>query len=169
MKLKVIIIICSLFFSITSEANTKNNYNVERVKYIKALKYFKKKNFREFENLKKELVHYPLYANLEYKSLHRKRNINDDDVIKFIQKYKKSYLSEKAYINLIYRLSRKNLSKKLVLNYQDIGSVELHCLYLRAKIKQKLLSNIEEEIIPIWLNAKSQPKSCTSISNCGTA
>ena len=69
MKLKVIIIICSLFFSITSEANTKNNYNVERVKYIKALKYFKKKNFREFENLKKELVHYPLYANLDRKSV----------------------------------------------------------------------------------------------------
>jgi soluble lytic murein transglycosylase len=163
MKYKVIIIICSLFFSITSEANTKNNYNAERVKYIKALKYFKKKNFREFENLKKELVHYPLYANLEYKSLHRKRDINDDDIIKFIQKYKKSYLSEKAYINLIYRLSRKNLSKKLVLNYQDIGSVELHCLYLRAKIKQKLLLNIEDEIIPIWLNAKSQPKSCDYI------
>ena len=44
--------------------------------------------------------------------------------------------------------------------YKNINSIELNCLYLRAKIKKRYLSDIDKEIIPIWLSAKSQPKSC---------
>ena len=160
MKYRAILIIFSLLFTISIEANEKKNYKQERIKYIKATKYFKNKNYKKFENIKKELIHYPLYAELEYKNLHRRKNINDDAVINFIRKYKKSYISEKAYINLIYRLSSKNKFDKLISNYKNIDSIELNCLYLRAKIKKRYLSDIDKEIIPIWLSAKSQPKSC---------
>ena len=139
------------------------NFDVERSKFVKATKFFKTKNYKKFNNLKRELKNYPLYAELEYKNLHRKKNINNDDVIKFISRYKKSYLSEKAYVNLIYRLSSRSKFDKLIANYVDTGSVELQCLYIRAKIKKKYFSNIEKEIIPIWLSSKSQPKSCDFI------
>ena len=157
MTYKKILII--LFFIIVSPANA-NNYDIERSKYVKAIKYYKNKNYKKFEIIKKELINYPLYAELEYKSIHRKKNINNTEVIRFIKKYKKSYLSEKAYINLIYRLSAKNKMDMLISNYVDIGSVDLSCLYIRAKIKKKYFSNIDAEIIPIWLSSKSQPKSC---------
>ena len=157
MNLKIILIIISLFFSISIEAK---NYDIERSKYIKAIKYYKNRNYKEFKIIKKDLINYPLYADLEYKELHRKKYINDEKVIKFINKYKKSYISEKAYINLMYRLSSKNNYDKLISNYKNIGSVDLHCLYIRAKIKKRFLKNIDDEIIPIWLSSKSQPKSC---------
>ncbi len=140
-----------------------NDYDIERSKYVKAIKFYKNKNYKKFENIKKELVNYPLYAELEYKSIHGKKNINNHEVIRFIKKYRKSYLSEKAYINLIYRLSARNKIDMLITNYVDIGSVDLSCLYLRAKIKKKDFSNIDSEIIPIWLSAESQPKSCDFI------
>ena len=60
----------------------------------------------------------------------------------------------------MYRLSSKNNYDKLISNYKNIGSVDLHCLYIRAKIKKRFLKNIDDEIIPIWLSSKSQPKSC---------
>ena len=157
MNLRIILIIISLIFSLSVEAK---NYDVERSKYIEAIKHYKKRNYKKFKIIKKDLANYPLFADLEYKELHRKKYINDEKVIQFINKYKKSYISEKAYINLIYRLSSKNKYDKLISNYKNIGSVDLHCLYIRAKIKKSFIKNIDDEIIPIWLSAKSQPKSC---------
>tara|TARA_B100001996_G_scaffold382789_1_gene375699 strand:- start:1552 stop:3450 length:1899 start_codon:yes stop_codon:yes gene_type:complete len=157
MNLRIILIIISLIFSLSIEAK---NYDAERSKYIEAIKHYKKRNYKKFNIIKKDLVDYPLYADLEYKELHRKKYINDEKIIKFIRKYKKSYISEKAYINLIYRLSSKNKYDKLISNYKNIGSVDLHCLYIRAKIKKRFIKNIDNEIIPIWLSSKSQPKSC---------
>ena len=120
-------------FAITSEAK---NYDLERNKYVKAIKYYKNKNYKKYQIIKNELKSYPLHANLEYKDLHNKKNINDEKVIEFIEKYKKSYISEKAYINLIYRLSSKGKFDKLISNYKDIDSTDLQCLFIRAKIKQ---------------------------------
>ena len=157
MTIKIILIIISLMFAITSEAK---NYDLERNKYVKAIKYYKNKNYKKYQIIKNELKSYPLHANLEYKDLHNKKNINDEKVIEFIEKYKKSYISEKAYINLIYRLSSKGKFDKLISNYKDIDSTDLQCLFIRAKIKQNFLKDIDKEIIPIWLSAKSQPKSC---------
>ncbi|MDB2461237.1 transglycosylase SLT domain-containing protein [Gammaproteobacteria bacterium] len=160
MTIKIILIIISLMFAITSEAK---NYDLERSKYVKALKYYKSKNYKKYKVIKNELKNYPLYANLEYKDLHNKKNINDEKVIEFIEKYKKSYISEKAYINLIYRLSSKGKFDKLISNYKDIDSTDLQCLFIRAKIKKNFLKDIDKEIIPIWLSSKSQPKSCDYI------
>ena len=157
MTIKIILIIISLMFAITSEAK---NYDLERSKYVKAIKHYKNKNYKKYRIIKNELKSYPLYANLEYKDLHNKKNINDEKVIEFIEKYKKSYISEKAYINLIYRLSSKGKFDKLISNYKDIDSTDLQCLFIRAKIKKNFLKDIDKEIIPIWLSAKSQPKSC---------
>ena len=156
------IILITLSYLLMAEVKAYN-FDVERSKFVKATKFFKTKNYKKFNSIKRELKNYPLYAELEYKNLHRKKNINNDDVIKFISKYKKSYLSEKAYVNLIYRLSSRSKFDKLIANYVDIGSVELQCLYIRAKIKKKYFLNIEKEIIPIWLSSKSQPKSCDFI------
>ena len=69
MNLKIILIIISLFFSISIEAK---NYDIERSKYIKAIKYYKNRNYKKFKIIKKDLINYPLYADLEYKELHRK-------------------------------------------------------------------------------------------------
>ena len=160
MNLKIFFAVFAFFFSISAIAQ---NYDIERSKYIKALTYHKKKNYKEFDKLKKQLINYPLYSDLEYKALHRKKFLNDDDIIQFIKNYKNSYASERAYINLIYRLSSTNQIDKLIDNYKKMDSVDLHCLYLRARIKKKSLAGLGEEIIPIWLSSKSQPKSCNYI------
>ena len=162
MTMKILLIIILIIFQNTIFLNTieAKEIDIERSKYVKALKYYKNKNYKKYRSIKKELKNYPLYAELEYKELHEKKFINDDKVIKFINKYKKSYISEKAYINLIYRLSAKSKFDKLINNYRDIGEIDLQCLYIRAKIKKNFLSGIDDEIIPIWLSAKSQPKSC---------
>ena len=160
MRFKTILISVILLFS----ANTfATNYDVERSKYTKALKYFKNKDYKNFKKLKSQLINYPLYADLEYKSLHKSKIKKEQKIIKFIEKYKTSYVSRKAYINLIYRLSSKNKYNKLIQNYKNIGSTDLHCLYIRAKIKSNLTTDIDKEIVPIWLSSKSQPKSCDFI------
>ena len=157
MRLKTILI--SVFLLLPTSTLAKD-YDIERSKYSKALKYFKNKDYKNFDKLKSQLTNYPLYADLEYKSLHKPKIKNEKKIIKFIKKYKASYVSRKAYINLIYRLSSKSKYHELIKNYENIGSTDLHCLYIRAKIKSNMTKGIDKEIIPIWLSPKSQPKSC---------
>ena len=49
--------------------------------------------------------------------------LNKDEALPHydIEKYKTSYVSRKAYINLIYRLSSQNKYNKLIQNYENIG------------------------------------------------
>ena len=68
MKLKILTSIFIIIFSSNLEAK---NYDIERSKYTKALKHFKNKNYQKFIDLKEQLKEYPLYANLEYKNLHK--------------------------------------------------------------------------------------------------
>jgi len=55
MNLKIFLVAFIFFFSISAKAQ---NYDIERSSYIKALKYNKKKNYKEFDKLKKELAYY---------------------------------------------------------------------------------------------------------------
>ena len=68
MKLKILTSILIILFSANLEAT---NYDIERSKYTKALKHFKNKNYQKFIDLKEQLKEYPLYADLEYKNLHK--------------------------------------------------------------------------------------------------
>ena len=160
MKLKILTSILIILFSANLEAT---NYDIERSKYTKALKHFKNKNYQKFIDLKEQLKEYPLYADLEYKNLHKFHLQNDKKILQFIEKYKTTYEARKAYINLIYRLSRKSKYTRLISIYENIGSTDLECLYIRAKIKKNQIENIKKKIIPIWLSSKSQPKSCDFI------
>ena len=157
MKLKILTSIFIIIFSSNLEAK---NYDIERSKYTKALKHFKNKNYQKFIDLKEQLKEYPLYADLEYKNLHKFHLQNDKKILQFIEKYKTTYEARKAYINLIYRLSRKSKYTRLISIYKNIGSTDLDCLYIRAKIKTNQVENIKKKIIPVWLSSKSQPKSC---------
>ena len=74
MKLKILTSILIIIFSANLEAK---NYDIERIKYTKALKYFKNKNYQKFIDLKEQLKEYPLYADLEYKNLHKFHLKND--------------------------------------------------------------------------------------------
>ena len=157
MKIKILTSVLIIIFSANLEAT---NYDIERSKYTEALKYFKNKNYQKFIDLKEQLKEYPLYADLEYKNLHKFHLKNDQKILQFIEKYKTTYEARKAYINLIYRLSRKSKYTRLISIYKNIGSTDLECLYIGAKIKTNQVENIKKRIIPVWLSSKSQPKSC---------
>ena len=145
MKLKILTSILIILFSANLEAT---NYDIERSKYTKALKHFKNKNYQKFIDLKEQLKEYPLYADLEYKNLHKFHLQNDKKILQFIEKYKTTYEARKAYINLIYRLSRKSKYTRLISIYKNIGSTDLDCLYIRAKIKTNQRSGRSSRVQP---------------------
>ena len=72
--MKILLIIILIIFQNTIFLNTieAKEIDIERSKYVKALKYYKNKNYKKYISIKKELKNYPLYAELEYKELHEK-------------------------------------------------------------------------------------------------
>ena len=67
---------------------------------------------------------------------------------------------EKPISTLFIGYQEKSKYIRLISIYKNIGSTDLECLYIRAKIKTNQVENIKKKIIPIWLSSKSQPKSC---------
>ncbi|MBH32476.1 MAG: hypothetical protein CMD90_02380 [Gammaproteobacteria bacterium] len=136
--------------------------DLQRKNYKDAIKYLSKGNYNKYYKYKRNLKDYPLYPYLIYKEIH-KNKVDEKKVLKFIKDYDYSYISKKAYINLIYRLSSKGKHDLLLENYRDIGSTELHCIYLRSKIKSGKKKINETDIKRVWLSGKSQPKTCDYI------
>tara|TARA_B100000287_G_scaffold196420_1_gene185550 strand:+ start:526 stop:2427 length:1902 start_codon:yes stop_codon:yes gene_type:complete len=133
--------------------------DLQRKNYKDAIKYLSKGNYNKYYKYKRSLKDYPLYPYLIYKEIHKSK-VDEKKVLKFIKDYDYSYISKKAYINLIYRLSSKGEHNLLLENYRDIGSTELHCIYLRSKIKSGKKNINETDIRRVWLSGKSQPKTC---------
>ena len=77
--------------------------DVEREYYQKAVKAVNRNSMTEFKKYENKIRNYPLYPYIKYKVLHKKK-IDDREVIRFIRNYEYSYIGQKAYVNLIYRL-----------------------------------------------------------------
>ena len=89
--------------------------------------------------------------------MHKFHLKNDEKILQFIEKYKTTYEARKAYINLIYRLSRKSKYTRLISIYENIGSTDLEYLYIRAKIKNQI-ENIKKRsyhLAELKISAKS--------------
>ncbi len=163
MKIKIIFLVLLFFLPLLNQAS---NLNEEKTKYLEAIKFYQGSDYENFKKIKKDLINYPLYAELEYKELFLDKNINENDVIKFIKKYEKSYLSEKAYVNLVYHLSKSLKFEQLIFIYNKKKNIiDLDCLYIRAKIKKKYDIDFNKEIKPIWLSGKPQPITCEFVFN----
>ena len=165
-RTNVLITLVIFFLNSPSYSNQSHSQliDVEREYYQKAVKAVNRNSMTEFKKYENKIRNYPLYPYIKYKVLHKKK-IDDREVIRFIRNYEYSYIGQKAYVNLIYRLSQRKKYRLLVDNYKKADSIEINCLYLRAKIKLKELKDVKESMIPIWLSHKSQPKECNYLFN----
>ena len=112
-----------------SNQSTLQFIDLEREYYQKAVNAVKRNSMTEFQKYEKKIINYSLYPYIKYKILHKKK-IDDRKVIRFIQNYEYSYIAQKAYVNLIYRLSQRKKYRLLVDNYKKADSTEINCLYL---------------------------------------
>ncbi|MDH5393928.1 MAG: transglycosylase SLT domain-containing protein [Gammaproteobacteria bacterium] len=138
--------------------------NQQRVVYKKALKAYRQKHYKRFENYTELLQSYPLYPYLRYKTLRRKLNTENLTAINdFIYTYSDSPISDTLRTRLLTSLARKGLWKDYLKSYESQNSEKLQCLYLKALHKEGFVEAAFQQVPSLWQVAKSQNKSCNYI------
>lgn len=115
-----------------------------------------------YKRLQKELGDYPLapYAHSTY--LQKRISYRNRDYIKaFLDKYPEAPFSVPLRKKWLHFLADRRYKNTFVEHYQDIGDAKLACLNLRWRKQQGAdVRPILEQVTPLWLAPKSQPREC---------
>gem|GEM_PF-3524794 len=136
----------ALFFIQTSTAESLPRQVVidttkadkQRELYMQAKDAFKNNKRKKYEQLKKQLIDYPLYAYLRYNETNKALpSYPYEAVDAFLQDYPKTYLSDLLLHHWLKQLASNNDWKRYIQYYQPhLKQAGLQCLYAYAQIKQ---------------------------------
>lgn len=153
----------------------------QRNLYLDAKKAFKQQDYEQYRRLKSQLTRYPLYPYLEHQEINRELAsflANQHSNKQHTKKEKKAltrkidqFLTNQEGSHLGIKLRKKWLTHLAsTKNWQDykhyyrphVKKTALKCFNLYAKIQTEK-SFPHNEVQALWLNAKSQPKSCDPV------
>lgn len=132
--------------------------------FIAAEKALERKQSKTFQRLLKQLVDYPLYPYLVYRDL--RGNLSktpDSEVLAFIEQYKATPYAEKIRRKWLDAKAKKGQWRAYLKGYIPQSSVRRQCDYLNALLNHGQKQEAFQQVKGIWLNGKSQPKSCDPI------
>jgi len=135
-----------------------------RKKFIAAEKALNKNQIKKFKNLLSQLKKYPLYPYLEYQFLRKNLSqAKQQDVLAFINRAKETPYAEKIRKKWLDLSAKKKRWESLLKAYTPQSSVRRQCDYLNALLKTGKKQLAYSKVESIWLNGRSQPKSCDPI------
>jgi soluble lytic murein transglycosylase len=121
------------------------------------------RDMQAFENLRPQLIAYPLYPYLLFADLKsRLRSATDEEILVFIETYRHTPLASRLRKAWLNTLADENLQDKFLAAYEPSSDVKLFCYYLTARIQSGQTSGITDAIKNLWLIGHSQPATCDS-------
>jgi len=143
-----------------------NSISALRKKFIAAETALKKKQIKKFKKLLAQLKDYPLYPFLSYQYL--RKNIshkNEQMILAFIKTAEKTPYAERIRKKWLDYNAKRGNWKSYLTAYTPQSSVSRQCDYLHALLKTGQKQRAFDQVKPIWLSGRSQPKKCDVIFN----
>jgi len=133
----------------------------QRTIFQKAKKALEKRDFTQFNRLKKQLGDYPLNNYLEYRYLRSRLNQTDSKKIEqFLHKNSNTFYGTKLRNIWLDRLAKKRQWKLYLKHYQLPQPSSRQCSRIKALLATDQHSLALADISPLWLVGKSQHKNC---------
>jgi len=162
----------NISYKLSQQQKNLNNYDygnnpeliLSRKHFKKAFLALDKNNKKEFQKYFKQLDTYPLAIFLQYKKL--RKNINkstDKEINQFIKQYKDTPYAERIRKKWLDKLAKGKRWQSYLTFYIPQQSTRRQCDYLSALINNNKQTLAYSLVKDIWLNAKSQPKSCDPV------
>ena len=134
---------------------------VQRQLFIEALSSLNNNQLERYRGLAGRLQDYPLYAYLQFEELRTRLNRADEaEITDFLDTYPDHPLNNRLHQAWLYALARNQRWKLYLKHYRPSESVSLQCYALQARLATGRRQGIADDILPLWLVGKSQPKAC---------
>ena len=137
------------------------NINLEGRLFLDARHAAQKGNWAVFDNLKNQLLNYPLYPYLEYYQLSGNFKKANAVVIKqFLNQYPNTPIAYRIRSKLLIELAQDQKWLEYLLIYQPTASTKLQCDYLYALQQTGKIREADALISLLWESDLSQPSDC---------
>jgi soluble lytic murein transglycosylase len=144
--------------------NKSINQSTSRKIFKKALKALDNKNKILYKQYFNQLNNYPLTVYLTYKKLRKNLSKSSDkDIKNYIKRFKNTPYADIIRKKWLDKLAKNKQWKRYLVFYSPQKSTRRQCDYLSALIHNKQTKLAYSQVEAIWLNAKSQPKSCDPV------
>jgi len=162
MATRFLLVIGLLLSSGLTCASDRSN-EAERQLFLRAEIALKKGKMENFQALKKQLVHYPLYPYLLHAELNRKfPNLEAREFEAFVRNYAESPLSVQLRQRWLHLQAKENNWPNFLQAYQPSNEISLECHHLWAQVQTRphSSSSVLDRVMPLWLTGSTQPKAC---------
>ena len=140
---------------------TADAYEKQRELFNQAETAFKAGDTSRFNQLKQQLIDYPLYPYLEYWPLRRKLSkAKPDEVENFLQKYDAQPVGWRLRSAWLQRLGKRKDWDNYLRFYDSQNSVTLQCYDVRARLAKGDRQQALKDALDLWLVGHSQPDAC---------
>jgi len=164
------LLVAPVFAKLASPAEQAQSTTVDlsrvtaRREYRLALKDLSNNRISEFKRRQKALADYSLAPYLEY-HYHRKKidRLTSADMAAFMQTYADYPFAERLRDRWLLRLPGKNRWNDYLKNYTPSRSTTRRCYHLRALYRSGQRKAALDQVEPLWVHGKSQPKACDSL------
>jgi len=136
----------------------------QREQFKQAQTAYKKHHYNRFKKLSAQLVNYPLYPYLQYKTLLRNLSVlSNEQIHNFLQANDDTVIGDRFRSKLIKHSARTHNWQRLIDVYRLGYGTTARCQYLNALLHTNQQSIAYPQIENIWLSANSLPKACDTI------
>ena len=149
---------------LTSAPRT-DSYRVEqRAEYRLALKDLSKNRISDFKRRQKALSDYTLAPYLEYRYLNKKIDtLSSAQIAEFSNRFSDYPFADRLRDRWLLRLPAQGRWSDYLKNYRPSTSTTRRCYYLRALYRSGERKSALDQVEPLWVHGKSQPKACDSL------
>jgi soluble lytic murein transglycosylase len=137
----------------------------QRRDYLTAIEAIKAGNEATYQRLTKKLQDYILHGYLRYEYLTRNLATSSSDEIRiFLAKNENAPISAQLRKKWLHLLANRGEWRLFVVEYREVGSSELHCLYLSQILKQERdQAALMREIEQLWHTGRRLPSACEPV------
>ncbi len=135
-----------------------------RDKYLAAEAALQQGDSQHYQQLAKQLTHYPLYPYLLYKQLvPHVGSLSPAYVRQFTRRYPHSPLAQEVYEDWLVTMAKQQRWSAFLSVYHPTDNEKLQCLYWQAQAHTTGVQAPQTTINTLWLSAESQPDECNDI------
>ncbi|MCR9277419.1 MAG: transglycosylase SLT domain-containing protein [Pseudomonadaceae bacterium] len=133
----------------------------ERRQYRRAMTKLAAGETSEFERIQATLRDYPLAPYLEYHRLRtRLAYLDINEIEQFDRQWSDTPLPARLKRSWLLTMARRGNWDTYLAHYEESSSAERQCYHLRALYRSGERTQALNQVAPLWLAGKSQPKAC---------
>ncbi|HEC15747.1 MAG TPA: murein transglycosylase [Sedimenticola sp.] len=158
------ILFCLLTLAPLAAARDNSALPGQRADFKAAEQALARGDLGRYQRLKSSLRDYPLYPYLEYRELRRRLHRHKSSRIEsFLTRYADTPLAGLLRNAWLDHLARRGRWQGYLAFYRPSGKTERQCHYLRALMETGREREALQQVEPLWLHGRSQPRACDPV------